>query len=103
MGITRHAKVDTLKIYDRRDGGFDNHAGGGVSVDGRLRTPPRCCVVHGWIARDVYEASSRAGQSGWSARHQSTNSTCDVNIVNIAAGARSVPLEPAARPSPARS
>lgn len=29
MGITRHAKVDTLKIYDRRDGGFDDHAGGG--------------------------------------------------------------------------
>lgn len=29
MGITRHAKVDTLKIYDRRGGGFDNHAGEG--------------------------------------------------------------------------
>lgn len=29
MGITRHAKVDTLKIYDRRDSDFDNHAGRG--------------------------------------------------------------------------
>lgn len=29
MGITRHVKVDTLKIYDRRAGGFDDHAGGG--------------------------------------------------------------------------
>jgi hypothetical protein len=28
MGITRHAKVDTLKIYDRRESGFDDHAGG---------------------------------------------------------------------------
>jgi site-specific recombinase XerD len=27
MGITRHAKVDTLKIYDRRESGFDDHAG----------------------------------------------------------------------------
>jgi site-specific recombinase XerD len=27
MGITRHAKVDTLKIYDRRENGFDDHAG----------------------------------------------------------------------------
>lgn len=28
MGITLHAKVDTLKIYDRRESGFDDHAGG---------------------------------------------------------------------------
>lgn len=27
MGITRHAKVDTLKIYDRRERDFDDHAG----------------------------------------------------------------------------
>lgn len=29
MGITRHAKVDTLKIYDRRERDFDDHAGDG--------------------------------------------------------------------------
>lgn len=29
MGISRHTKVDTLKIYDRRENGFDDHAGGG--------------------------------------------------------------------------
>ena len=29
MGITRHARVDTLKEYDRRESGFDDHAGGG--------------------------------------------------------------------------
>jgi len=28
MKITRHVKVDTLKIYDRRESGFDDHAGG---------------------------------------------------------------------------
>lgn len=28
MKQTRHAKVDTLKIYDRREAGFDDHAGG---------------------------------------------------------------------------
>lgn len=28
MAISRHAKVDTLKIYDRRESGFDDHAGG---------------------------------------------------------------------------
>jgi len=27
MGITRHAKVDTLRIYDRRELAFDTHAG----------------------------------------------------------------------------
>lgn len=27
MPITRHVKVDTLKIYDRRENGFDDHAG----------------------------------------------------------------------------
>lgn len=27
MGITRHAKVDTLKIYDRRELAFDTHVG----------------------------------------------------------------------------
>jgi hypothetical protein len=27
MGITRHVKVDTLKEYDRRESGFDDHAG----------------------------------------------------------------------------
>jgi site-specific recombinase XerD len=27
MFITRHAKVDTLKTYDRRENGFDDHAG----------------------------------------------------------------------------
>ncbi|MBB5051136.1 site-specific recombinase XerD [Afipia massiliensis] len=27
MGITRHVKVDTLKTYDRRERGFDDHAG----------------------------------------------------------------------------
>lgn len=27
MKQTRHAKVDTLKIYDRREAGFDDHAG----------------------------------------------------------------------------
>jgi site-specific recombinase XerD len=29
MKITRHKKVDTLKIYDRRETDFDDHAGGG--------------------------------------------------------------------------
>lgn len=29
MGITRHVDVGTLKIYDRRARGFDNHAGKG--------------------------------------------------------------------------
>jgi hypothetical protein len=29
MKITRHVKVDTLKIYDRRESGFDDHAGSG--------------------------------------------------------------------------
>lgn len=29
MGISRHVKVDTLKIYDRRETGFDDAAGGG--------------------------------------------------------------------------
>lgn len=29
MGITRHAKVDTLKVYDRRTKGFIKHAGEG--------------------------------------------------------------------------
>lgn len=29
MGITRHAKVDTLKTYDRREKDFDDHAGDG--------------------------------------------------------------------------
>jgi site-specific recombinase XerD len=29
MGITRHTDVNTLKEYDRRDSGFDDHAGGG--------------------------------------------------------------------------
>lgn len=29
MKQTRHVKVDTLKIYDRRESGFDDHAGGG--------------------------------------------------------------------------
>lgn len=29
MGISRHVKVDTLKIYDRRENGFDDAAGGG--------------------------------------------------------------------------
>lgn len=28
MRITRHVKVDTLKEYDRRENGFDDHAGG---------------------------------------------------------------------------
>lgn len=28
MSQSRHAKVDTLKGYDRRDAGFDDHAGG---------------------------------------------------------------------------
>jgi site-specific recombinase XerD len=28
MRITRHKKVDTLRIYDRRDNDFDDHAGG---------------------------------------------------------------------------
>lgn len=28
MKQTRHVKVDTLKIYDRREAGFDDHAGG---------------------------------------------------------------------------
>lgn len=27
MRITRHKKVDTLRIYDRRENGFDDHAG----------------------------------------------------------------------------
>lgn len=27
MGITRHVKVDTVKDYDRRENGFDDHAG----------------------------------------------------------------------------
>ena len=27
MGITRHVKVDTLKGYDRRENGFEDHAG----------------------------------------------------------------------------
>ena len=27
MKITRHKKVDTLRIYDRRENGFDGHAG----------------------------------------------------------------------------
>jgi site-specific recombinase XerD len=27
MGITRHAKIDTLKVYDRRERGFRDHAG----------------------------------------------------------------------------
>jgi site-specific recombinase XerD len=29
MGITRHVKVDTLKGYDRRESGFEDHAGEG--------------------------------------------------------------------------
>jgi site-specific recombinase XerD len=29
MGITGHTDVNTLKEYDRRDSGFDDHAGGG--------------------------------------------------------------------------
>jgi site-specific recombinase XerD len=29
MGITRHVKVETLKIYDRRGSGFSKHAGDG--------------------------------------------------------------------------
>jgi hypothetical protein len=29
MQITRHAKVDTLRIYDRRANAFDDSAGGG--------------------------------------------------------------------------
>jgi hypothetical protein len=29
MTITRRVKVDTLKIYDRRENEFDDHAGGG--------------------------------------------------------------------------
>ncbi len=29
MGITRHTDVNTLKEYDRRDSGFDDHAGDG--------------------------------------------------------------------------
>jgi site-specific recombinase XerD len=29
MGITRHTDVNTLREYDRRDSGFDDHAGGG--------------------------------------------------------------------------
>ena len=29
MKISRHVKVDTLKVYDRRESGFDDHAGGG--------------------------------------------------------------------------
>jgi integrase len=29
MAITRHVKVDTLKIYDRRENGFEDHAGDG--------------------------------------------------------------------------
>lgn len=29
MKQSRHAKVDTLKIYDRRENDFDDHAGGG--------------------------------------------------------------------------
>jgi integrase len=29
MRITRHKKVDTLKVYDRRDNSFDDSAGGG--------------------------------------------------------------------------
>lgn len=28
MGISRHVKVDTVKVYDRRESGFDDHAGG---------------------------------------------------------------------------
>lgn len=28
MRITRHKKVDTLRTYDRRENGFDDHAGG---------------------------------------------------------------------------
>jgi site-specific recombinase XerD len=28
MRITRHTDVNTLKEYDRRDSGFDDHAGG---------------------------------------------------------------------------
>jgi len=28
MPITRHAKVDTLKAYDRRENDFETHAGG---------------------------------------------------------------------------
>ncbi|WKA31590.1 site-specific integrase [Bradyrhizobium roseum] len=28
MKISRHVKVDTLKVYDRRESGFDDHAGG---------------------------------------------------------------------------
>lgn len=27
MRITRHKKVDTLRIYDRRENGFEDHAG----------------------------------------------------------------------------
>jgi hypothetical protein len=27
MKITRHKKVDALRIYDRRESGFDGHAG----------------------------------------------------------------------------
>ena len=29
MKQSRHAKVDTLKVYDRRENDFDDHAGGG--------------------------------------------------------------------------
>ena len=28
MRISRHVKVDTVKVYDRRESGFDDHAGG---------------------------------------------------------------------------
>jgi hypothetical protein len=27
MKQSRHAKIDTLKIYDRRENGFEDHAG----------------------------------------------------------------------------
>jgi hypothetical protein len=27
MKITRHVQVDTLKVYDRRESGFDDRAG----------------------------------------------------------------------------
>jgi site-specific recombinase XerD len=29
MGVSRHVKVDTVKVYDRRENGFDDAAGGG--------------------------------------------------------------------------
>jgi hypothetical protein len=29
MKQPRHAKVDTLKVYDGRENDFDDHAGGG--------------------------------------------------------------------------